>query len=76
MAIICHGNNRGQLKDVNKRKAWDTEELIGDLSRVEALVGKPKILIFQCCRGGRDLRIIMTSYQARVQGGYQILKNG
>ena len=52
MVIICHGNNRGQLKDVNKRKAWDTEELIGDLSKVETLVGKPKIMILQCCRGG------------------------
>ena len=55
MAIICHGNNKGQLKDVNKRKAWDIEELIGDLSKVEALAGKPKILIFQCCRGGNLL---------------------
>ena len=52
MVIICHGNNRGQLKDVNKRKAWDIEELIGDLSKVETLVGKPKIMILQCCRGG------------------------
>ena len=52
MAVICHGNNKGQLKDINKRKAWDIEELVGDLSKVETLVGKPKILIFQCCRGG------------------------
>ena len=55
MAIICHGNNKGQLKDVNKRKAWDIEELIGDLSKVEALVGKSKILILQSCRGGLHL---------------------
>ena len=52
MVIICHGNNKGQLKDVNKRKAWDIEELIADLSKVETLVGKPKIMILQCCRGG------------------------
>ena len=54
MVIICHGNNRGQLKDVNKHKAWDIEDLIGDLSKVETLVGKPKIMILQCCRGGLD----------------------
>ena len=54
MVIICHGNNRGQLKDVDKRKAWDIEELMGDLSKVETLVGKPKIMILQCCRGGLD----------------------
>ena len=52
MVIICHGNNRGQLKDVNKRKAWDIEEMIGDLSKVESLLGKPQIMILQCCRGG------------------------
>ena len=27
MAVICHGNNKGQLKDSNKRKAWDIEEM-------------------------------------------------
>ena len=54
MVIICHGNNRGQLKDVNKHKAWDIEDLIGDISKVETLVGKPKIMILQCCRGGLD----------------------
>ena len=62
MVIICHGNNRGQLKDVDKRKAWDIEELIGDLSKVETLVGKPKIMILQCCRGGWDFFLLKINF--------------
>ena len=51
LTIICHGNKQGHLLDKNKSKAWDTEEFIGDLCEVEALIGKPKILTIQCCRG-------------------------
>ena len=42
LTIICHGNKQGHLLDKNKSNAWDTEEFIGDLCEVEALIGKPK----------------------------------
>ena len=51
VTIICHGNDKGHLLDKDKQKAWDMELFIGYLSDVEALVGKPKIMIVQSCRG-------------------------
>ena len=51
LTIICHGNKHGHLLDKNRSKAWDTEEFVGDLSEVETLLGKPKILVIQACRG-------------------------
>ena len=49
--IICHGNDKGHLLDKYKKKAWDTELFVGDLSVVKTLVGKPKIIVIQACRG-------------------------
>ena len=51
LTIICHGNDRGHLLDRDRRKAWDTELFVGELSDVETLVGKPKIMVIQSCRG-------------------------
>ena len=53
LTIICHGNKHGHLLDKNRSKAWDTEDFVGDLSEVETLQGKPKILTIQCCRGSK-----------------------
>ena len=55
LAILCHGNKHGHLLDRSKSKAWDTEEFVGDLSEVEALTSKPKIMIIQACRGSMCL---------------------
>ena len=51
LTIICHGNDKGQLMDRDRKKAWDTELFVADLSDVEALVGKPKIIVIQACHG-------------------------
>ena len=51
LTIICHGNDKGHLLDRDRRKAWDTELFVGELSDVETLVGKPKIMVIQSCRG-------------------------
>ena len=52
LAIICHGNKQGHLLDKHKSFGWNTEDFVGDLSVVESLLGKPKIVIIQSCRGG------------------------
>ena len=51
LTAICHGNSQGHLKDKNRNKAWDIEMLVGYLSDVETLKGKPKIIVIQSCRG-------------------------
>ena len=51
LTIICHGNDKGHLLDKNRRKAWDMELFVGELSDVETLIGKPKIITIQACRG-------------------------
>ena len=53
LAIICHGNNKGHLLDKNRMKGWVLEDFITDLYVVQTLVGKPKILVVNSCRGGR-----------------------
>ena len=54
LTIICHGNKQGHLLDKFKNKGWDTEDLVGDLSVVKTLLGKPKTVIIQSCRGGLE----------------------
>ena len=51
LTIICHGNNKGHLLDKYKSLGWMTELFMADLSDVETLVGKPKIITIQACRG-------------------------
>ena len=51
LTVICHGNEKGHLFDKHKKKAWDTELFVGDLSVVKTLVGKPKIIVIQARRG-------------------------
>ena len=53
LTIISHGNERGIIFDVNRRKGWDTELFLGDLSDVKTLIGKPKIIVIQACRGSK-----------------------
>ena len=51
LTIICHGNDKGHLLDKNKALAWHTELFVRELSDVDILVGKPKIMVIQSCRG-------------------------
>ena len=53
LVILCHGNDKGHLLDRNRKKAWDTEDVVGDLSEVETLRGKPKVMVIQACRGSK-----------------------
>ena len=51
LTIICHNNDKGHLLDKNKILAWMTKLFIAELSDIESLVGKPKIITIQACRG-------------------------
>ena len=67
LTIICHGNKHGHLLDKNRNKAWDTEDFVGDLSEVETLTGKPKVIIMQACRGSKDWPHFLTKKDTVLQ---------
>ena len=66
MTVMCHGNDKGHLLDKDKKRAWILEDFIKELSLVETLIGKPKILVLQACRGGNKIstffEILATNY--------------
>ena len=51
ITLICHGNEEGWLLDTNRRRAWMLEDFVADLGLVETLVGRPKLMVVQACRG-------------------------
>ena len=53
VTVLCHGNEHGDLLDKNKTLAWNVELFVQDLTLVSTLVGKPKILVIQSCRGSK-----------------------
>ena len=53
LAIISHGNESGDLFVEPGKPGWDLEPFIEQLSRVETLVGKPKIIVINACRGSK-----------------------
>ena len=68
LTIICHGNDKGHLLDVNQTKAWDTELFVGDLNLVKILVGKPKIILIQACGGSEyDVQLLQTTVLIKLQ---------
>ena len=52
LAFIGHGNKTGDILDKNKTRSWNIEEFIVELNDVDTLIGKPKVMVIQACRGG------------------------
>ncbi len=53
LLAICHGDAKDDLMDKNGQPTWNTNKLASQLSSVESLSGKPKLLIIQACRGSK-----------------------
>ena len=62
LTVMCHGNDKGHLLDKDKKRAWILEDFIKELSLVETLMGKPKILVLQACRGGNKISTYILRY--------------
>ena len=61
LVIVSHGNEQGYVMDKNEVKSWRIEDFITDLSLVDSLMGKPKIVIVQACRGSTHLMSVLPS---------------
>ncbi len=55
--IITHGGRGGVLCSADQGHGLHIPDLIGTLTDVEALRGKPKIFFFNACRGGEDINL-------------------
>ncbi|XP_029425349.1 caspase-14-like isoform X2 [Nannospalax galili] len=51
VALMAHGGPQGQLLGADGREV-QAEALVQELSRCQALQGRPKIFLLQACRGG------------------------
>ena len=51
LTFIGHGNKKGDVLDKNKTRSWNIEEFIVELNDVDTLIGKPKVMVIQACRG-------------------------
>ena len=51
VVLVCHGMEQGWLLDTNKNKAFTLEQFTADLSGVQTLVGKPKVLLIEAYGG-------------------------
>ena len=51
--MICHGNDKGQWFDRDKKIAWQSEDFMADLGVVETLNNKPKIILIATGHAGQ-----------------------
>ncbi len=49
--IIAHGTKEGFIRSVGDGYGWFLPDIIGTLSDVKALSGKPKLFFINACRG-------------------------
>ena len=49
--IIAHGDNHGHLRAMDSPIGWHLPDIVGAVSDVTALLGKPKLFFANACRG-------------------------
>ena len=45
--VMARAEEYGWILDINVRRSWSREEIVDDLSKVESLDGKPKVVFWQ-----------------------------
>ncbi len=50
--VLTHGGRGGHLSSAENGHGFFIPDLVGTLTDVKALHGKPKIFFFNACRGG------------------------
>ena len=45
---------------MDKKKGWVHDDLVTELSAVESLKGKPKVIFVQACRGSKSFEECVT----------------
>ena len=53
VVISSHGNEAGLLFDVDQNVTFNAEVVLGAMAKNDSLIGKPKIIIVDACRGGK-----------------------
>ena len=54
VVISSHGNEAGLLFDGDQNVTFTAEVVLGAMAANDSLVGKPKIIIVDACRGGKS----------------------
>lgn len=63
MVVMCHGSKHGGLLDQRKNKAFKMDQLVEEVSATKSLNEKPKLFVFDTCRGGtHGIRFILHSF--------------
>ena len=66
LTFIGHGTKNGDLLDKSKTRAWNIENFIREFNDVDTLVGKPKVLVIQACRGGKYVKTMLFKHVGEV----------
>ena len=56
LAVITHGDRQEWLYSAdkpNRIKGWHIQDLVYSLCTIKTLLGKPKVLFLQACRGSK-----------------------
>ncbi len=56
--VIAHGTDAGFLRSKDGL-GWHTDDIIGTLTDVDTLSGKPIIMFINACRGGNKITLII-----------------
>ena len=59
LAVIAHGDSNEWLMSAERERSWRVPDLITSMCDNKSLVGQPKVLFLQACRGGKYMYIVV-----------------